>query len=406
MFHFGYRTFSKVSAIPIPFPPVRGPVKPKHIFIPLGLILVALTFGQSRSLNVQVDQVQDPASKSVTLWVTNGEFTPVTLTLSGEVTGYKGPSLPLSISIPSGKRLAAAIFKTDPEARRMRLSLQTSIVAGDLSAVPETNYLWQFPWKHGGRHRIDQGYNGNFSHQRMNALDFDLKEGEPILSAREGRVVRVRSNETRGGLDPSLSDKANGVDVLHRDGTLATYGHMTFHGTSVTQGAYVKAGDLLGHCGFTGYAQGAHLHFAVSYATAQGQKTLVTRFRGPDGEALFPAEGVWFTAAHEGKALTNRRTPADLTAADFAGHRVQVKTNDTIDSRQEQREDRFVVFLINGYSRDMNLTIIPETRNLAAVTPVPEKMLIPANTEVFWGIYKILKPDAPAGIGFRFTSTR
>lgn len=381
-------------------------MKHQIVFIPISLFLMTLTFGQSRSLNVQVDQVQDPATRAVTLWVTNGEFTPVTLTLSGEVTGYQGPALPRSLSIPSGKRLAAVLFKADPEARRLRLSLQTTIVPGDLSAVPETNFLYQFPWAHGGRHRIDQGYNGSFSHQKMNALDFDLKEGEPILCSREGRAVRVHSNETRGGLDPSLTDKANGVDVLHRDGTLATYGHMTFHGTSVTQGQFVKAGDELGRCGFTGYAQGAHLHFAVSHATPAGQKTLVTRFRGPDGEALFPAEGAWYTAAHEGKVLTKRRTPADLTAADFAGHRVKVKTNDIIDSRQEQREDRFVVFLINGYSRDMDLTIIPETRNLVAVSAVPEKMIIPANTEVFWGIYKILRPDAPAGIGFRFTSSR
>lgn len=81
-------------------------------------------------------------------------------------------------------------------------------------------------------------------------VDIANKKGTIIVASTNGIVTKVANN------------KYNGNFVEITNGRLTTkYIHMD--SVSVKQGTEVKAGDLLGYMGETGYATGPHLHFEV-----------------------------------------------------------------------------------------------------------------------------------------------
>lgn len=88
-----------------------------------------------------------------------------------------------------------------------------------------------------------------------NGVDLDADCGDPIRAAAPGRVVRV-SYDAESGHRLELD---HGVVGGHRLTTL--YLHAT--GWSVTAGAQVAGGQMVGQVGSTGLSTGCHLHFAV-----------------------------------------------------------------------------------------------------------------------------------------------
>jgi len=85
-----------------------------------------------------------------------------------------------------------------------------------------------------------------------NGIDYGLPTGTPVLAAAPGKVIVAGMDNTGYGLH---------VRVLLADGTLNLYGHLSQ--ISVSVGAAVQAGTMLGLSGSTGNATGPHLHFEV-----------------------------------------------------------------------------------------------------------------------------------------------
>jgi murein DD-endopeptidase MepM/ murein hydrolase activator NlpD len=92
-----------------------------------------------------------------------------------------------------------------------------------------------------------------------------MPEGTPVVAAREGVVIEAEGDYIDGGKDPSLAKKANAIRILHSDGTIGTYAHFRHKGIAVENGQHVRAGEIIGYAGSTGYSNGPHLHFAVTH---------------------------------------------------------------------------------------------------------------------------------------------
>ena len=90
---------------------------------------------------------------------------------------------------------------------------------------------------------------GRFHH----GIDLNLRMGEPIYSAFDG-IIRISAYQRGYG---------NYVVVRHKNGLETLYGHMSARKVDV--GQVIKAGQLIGLGGSTGWSTGPHLHFEVRY---------------------------------------------------------------------------------------------------------------------------------------------
>jgi len=100
------------------------------------------------------------------------------------------------------------------------------------------------------------------------AWDFRMPSGVPIVAAGDGTVRLARGDSAKGGCDPSFAPDANYVVISHPNGLETQYLHL--ESVVVTAGDKVKAGDLLGYSGKTGWACGSHLHFKAARADGSG----------------------------------------------------------------------------------------------------------------------------------------
>src|SRR5688572_9586119 len=109
------------------------------------------------------------------------------------------------------------------------------------------------------------------------AWDFRMPEGTPVVSAYEGVGRLAHGDSPTGGCESRFAPQANYVVVDHKNGLETQY--LRFSKVVVRPGDRVKAGDLLGYSGRTGWACGAHLHFKVARAEGPGWNNPSVRAR-------------------------------------------------------------------------------------------------------------------------------
>lgn len=159
-------------------------------------------------------------------------------------------------------------------------------VVGRTGALPDPGAVYQLPFASGSPFPIKQGYGGSFSHPKGTpseySIDWAMPVGTPALAARGGRVVGIRDDSDENGLTTDYVTKANLVAVEHADGTIAEYVHLKFHGVAVTLGQNVRAGELVGYSGNTGYSSEPHLHVRISMVKSPGyDESLPVRWDPP-----------------------------------------------------------------------------------------------------------------------------
>jgi len=117
---------------------------------------------------------------------------------------------------------------------------------------------------------FDEGRDGSRVHR---ALDILAPRGTPVLSADDGRILRVRPNALGG-------NTVYATDPLGR--VVYYYAHLDAYQPGLTEGATIARGDVLGTVGTTGNApkDTPHLHFQVMRMPADGKYW--------DGEAINP----------------------------------------------------------------------------------------------------------------------
>jgi murein DD-endopeptidase MepM/ murein hydrolase activator NlpD len=170
------------------------------------------------------------------------------------------------------------------------------------------------PFALGNSFRVTQGFHGTYSHSGSEefAIDWKMPAGTPIHAARDGIVVKVKDDSDRGGPYREYEAAANYILIKHSDGTLANYAHLQFNGSAVRMGQRVRAGELIGFSGNTGFSTGAHLHFCV-FRTRVGseRESLPIRFVNEQGDAIVLAEGNTYKSALPGESFVGATSPKD-----------------------------------------------------------------------------------------------
>jgi murein DD-endopeptidase MepM/ murein hydrolase activator NlpD len=235
----------------------------------------------------------------------------VHVTLSGE--NYASDRVwPVTTVIPPYSSMTLGrVYAGENAAAPYNFLFRYSHHFGRLDAAHDEQTAYRLPFEEGYAYVVSQAHGGRLtSHnnrENLYAVDFAMPVGSPVVAARAGVVIDVTLRHHEGGFNASYIDKANTVAIVHDDGTVAEYAHLSPGPEQVKAGQRVAAGELLGYSGNTGYSSGPHLHFIVSRpSVTEGKVTRISvpvMFYAGDPTMRFtPQAGSTFTA--------NYRTPS------------------------------------------------------------------------------------------------
>lgn len=231
---------------------------------------------------------------------------PVSVRVTLAATDNARPSQPLplfAVVRPHSELVLLGVRPADP-GRGHRFSVQSAFQLGSYLARPDSRATYRLPWADGRSAVVSQAPGGPLTtHNAPDsefAVDFSMPEHTPVVAARDGTVIAIESGNLFGGQDRTLLTMANYVRIVHEDGTIATYAHLSPGGVKVAPGQRVRAGATIGASGATGYASGPHLHFAVHRLSLQNDGftmlSVPVRFHAGDPPQVF--------AVHSGQRLT------------------------------------------------------------------------------------------------------
>lgn len=105
-----------------------------------------------------------------------------------------------------------------------------------------------------------------------NGIDLAAFLGDPVIAAFDGVAVFVGGDGASGAIDLGGGNwlKPNGegrtVDIRRADGLISRVGHL--EGYAIKQGDTVKAGQVIGYAGNSGYSTGVHIHWELRWDRA------------------------------------------------------------------------------------------------------------------------------------------
>ncbi len=166
------------------------------------------------------------------------------------------------------KELEAALEAYNKEkaaqARRERLKQQSG---GSEIVVPQSGdeYVWPCPGYTYLTSTFDE-WRGVNNHGALDIAEGGIY-GAKVVACYDGVVFSTNDTCPHDyGKDSSCGcggGYGNYVMIDHGNGKISIYGHLS--GVTVSAGQNVKAGQLIGYVGSTGYSTGPHLHFEMKY---------------------------------------------------------------------------------------------------------------------------------------------
>ncbi len=303
------------------------------------------------------------------------------------------PAFPLrSVLQPGQKKLLARIRPSDPK-QSWAYSYLTAEGLGNPDQLSDDS-LFLLPYAHGTKRLLSQAYFGVYTHQGMRALDFDMPEGTLVCAARDGVVADLRADSKRGGPSPAYADDANYIDILHGDGTWASYVHLRPGGVKVKRGQKVKAGQGIGYSGKTGQAKGPHLHFTVSKGQwGREPETVAGRFRLDEVDARELSEGAYYYAWHPDKPAFTREGAEQLDFVKLMAERKSA-SGGKFKFLEQSVDDVVLIYGANGMNRDIQVEVSLQAQGqVQPSTPLPLQAGLKAREQrlLFW---LKLKPPA------------
>jgi murein DD-endopeptidase MepM/ murein hydrolase activator NlpD len=169
------------------------------------------------------------------------------------------------------------MLRVAPDKSKKSFRYESTFLIGNPTLQPDST-VYMLPYQVGKSFKVIQKYFGRFSHIGQHAIDFKMPVGTPICASRSGIVVKLKQDSNIGGKKPEFSNDANYIIIYHQDGTMAYYYHLKQNGVSVKIGEEVKAGQIIGYSGNTGWSTTPHLHFVVKSSKAWKHITIPTLF--------------------------------------------------------------------------------------------------------------------------------
>jgi hypothetical protein len=120
---------------------------------------------------------------------------------------------------------------------------------GDYTARHHCPEQYRFPFGDNVRAFASVGGNADPTPYTRHAVVFSLPAGTPVLAARKGTVVQIKSDDR--------------IDILHDDATIASYSHLGTIAQGITVGKTVSTDDIIGSVTATGNQKEAYMQLAV-----------------------------------------------------------------------------------------------------------------------------------------------
>jgi len=187
-----------------------------------------------------------------------------------DITAFNHGNAPVSVTVGIAPQLSQnlATDRTLPLTAVIRPNSEQALVrVGPKIRSENYTFRYTYSWSIGdyaARHNCPEHYRFPFgdnvkafasvsdgdtaSAYTRHAVLFSMPAGTPVLVARKGRVVQIKTDR---------------VDVLHDDSTIATYGHLGRISEGVTVGKAVSTDDAIGVVGTTADKKEGYVQLAV-----------------------------------------------------------------------------------------------------------------------------------------------
>ena len=121
---------------------------------------------------------------------------------------------------------------------------------------------------------------GIHKNEKYYGYDFSVPLGTPVRAMMSGRVVRVVEHFAEAHQDEKRLDQVNRVEILHDDGSLASYAHLNTQSVSVNVCDQIQSGHVFAQTGHNGYSSGPHLHVEILRPAGSGKmQTIPLKFK-------------------------------------------------------------------------------------------------------------------------------
>jgi len=216
-------------------------------------------------------------------YVDNNESCPVSIKINLKLENMSSSNGNNEIFIvpASTKRFKLTTLKQINKKKKYRAGGSTKYNYGDhfLKAY-DSLFVYNLPFSKGESYILCQGYNGSFSHQDKNQLDFKMPIGTKIAATRDGLVIKVVDVFNKNCGTQDCEKYNNLIYIYHKDGTIAEYLHLKRKSAKVRVGDQVKQGQTIAESGNVGWSTGPHLHFSVFLQRLGGKRDYIkTKFK-------------------------------------------------------------------------------------------------------------------------------